>query len=205
MRSPRFARTAAVAGLCAVVGTAAGIATSGAQTTSSTSTSTTSSSAATGGGPGGGGPGMGGGFGGAGGMAVHSVSVVLDSAGTAFETVTQDSGTVVSESGDSLTLTEASKGVTYQTVTLTLPASATVVRDGATSSLSALQAGDTVRVSQSTDSTTVSAQDAAYAKTHQGGPGGRGGPGGHGAPGGLKGAPPAAAGTTGSTGTTSSS
>jgi hypothetical protein len=107
-----------------------------------------------------------------GGFAVHAEEVVLNKAGTAFITQTEDSGTVVSVSGDQLVIKEGTASVTYKTVTLTVPSGATVYRNGATASLSDLKAGDHVRVTSSSDGTTVMAGDMA----------GRPGPGAHGGP-----------------------
>jgi hypothetical protein len=95
------------------------------------------------------------------GRAVHVQATVLDKAGTGFITVTEDNGTVQSVSGNQLTIKEAVEGVTYRTVTLTIPSGATVVRNFQRSTLSALRAGDRVRVVQSSDGTTVFALDTA--------------------------------------------
>src|SRR5205085_6270131 len=64
------------------------------------------------------------GYGAFGGPAVHSESVVLNKAGTAFENVTLDNGTVKSVSGDQLTITESANNVTYKDVTITVPSNA---------------------------------------------------------------------------------
>jgi hypothetical protein len=93
------------------------------------------------------------------GRAVHGEEVVLNKAGTAFITVTDDNGTVVSVSGDQLTIKEAIGSVTYKQVTLTIPAGATVVRNFKKAALSDLKAGDRVHVSQSSDGTFVFAAD----------------------------------------------
>jgi hypothetical protein len=118
-----------------------------------------------------------------GGPAVHADEVVLNKAGTAFITETEDSGTVTSVSGDQLTIKEAADNVTYKTVTLTIPADATVNRNGAKAALSDLKTGDHVHVSSSSDGTTVFAGDSSFGP---GGPGHGGPPGapGHGGPGG---------------------
>jgi hypothetical protein len=140
-------RTVGVAALCVVLGAAGGIATSGAATSKSRKSS------ATGSGRPGGPPG---------GRAVHEDAVVLNKAGTAFITATEDSGTVVSASGDQLTIKEGTKSVTYKTVTLTIPSGATVKRNGSTAQLSDLKAGDRVHVTQSSDGTTVFADDGTH-------------------------------------------
>jgi hypothetical protein len=108
------------------------------------------------------------------GFAVHAEEVVLNKAGTAFITQTEDSGTVSSVSGDQLAIKEGTATVTYKTVTLTIPSGATIYRNGAKAALSDLKAGDHVRVTSSSDGTTVLAGD----KTQRLGPDGRGGHGG---------------------------
>src|SRR4051812_34354784 len=94
-----------------------------------------------------------------GGPPVHADEVVLNKAGTAFITETEDSGTVTSVSGDQLEVKEAANNVTYKTVTLTIPGDATVYRNGAKAALSDLKSGDHVHVEQSSDGTTVFAGD----------------------------------------------
>lgn len=93
------------------------------------------------------------------GPAVHADVVLLNRAGTKFITATEDRGTVQSVSGDHLTIKEAVGNVTYRTVTLTIPSSATITRNFAKVALSALKAGDRVRVVQSSDGTEVDAID----------------------------------------------
>jgi len=66
---------------------------------------------------------------------------------------------VKSLSGDSLTVTEGLRSVTYKTVTLTIPANATVMRNFNKATLSDLKTGDRVHVAQSSDGTTVFADD----------------------------------------------
>jgi hypothetical protein len=112
--------------------------------------------------PGGVGPGAG---------SVHAVSVVLDKAGTAFIEQTSDRGTIqsVDSSADTITVLEGTKAVTYKTVTLNVPANATVMLDGNTSSLSGLAEGDEVSVSSSSDGTAVLATDSSFHP--MGGPG----------------------------------
>ena len=90
---------------------------------------------------------------------MHEVAVALNKAGDGFITVTSDSGTLQSVSGDQLTLKEAVGSVTYRTATLTIPSGATVIRNFKTASLSDLRDGDRVRVSSSTEGTTVLADD----------------------------------------------
>jgi hypothetical protein len=128
--------------------------------------------------------------GGRGGPQIHSVSVVVNKAGTGFDTVTEDSGTVQSVSGQSLTIVEGSKTLTYKTVTLTIPSAASIQRDGKSAELSELQAGDRVNVSEDSEgSDVVTALDSSFKPTRGaggGGPGmGAGGP-----PGGSPGGPP---------------
>ncbi len=125
-----------------------------------------------GGGPGGpGGPGSGG----PGGPAVHATTVVLNKAGTAYITVTTDTGTVrsVAATAGTLTITEGTKSVTYKTVTLTIPSDAKVILDGKSSSLEKLTEGDRVSVSSSSEGTVVQAGDSSFDPKHigrQGGP-----------------------------------
>ena len=153
-------RIVGVAVLCIALGAAGGIASGGA----ATSKSSKANAARAGGHPGG-----------PGGRAVHEDAVVLNKAGTAFITATEDSGTVVSVSGDQLTIKEGTASVTYKTVTLTIPSGATIKRNGSTAQLSELKAGDHVHVTKSSDGTTVFAGDGSFRPA--GGPG-------HGPPGG---------------------
>jgi hypothetical protein len=96
-----------------------------------------------------------------GGFAVHSEEVVLNKAGTAFITETEDNGTVTDVSGDQLTIKEAANNVTYKTVTVTIPSGATIYRNAAKASLADFQSGDHVHVSQSSDGTVVFGGDQA--------------------------------------------
>jgi len=109
------------------------------------------------------------------GPAVHADVVVLNRAGTKFITVTEDSGTVQSVSGDALTIKEAVGKITYRTVTLTIPSGASVTRNFAKVTLSALKSGDRVRVVQSSDGTEVDDinPSALLGPGHGWGPGGR--------------------------------
>jgi hypothetical protein len=139
-----------IAAACAAAALTAGIA-EGSGTTTQSSTATqpsTTSGAPMPGHDGHGGPPGGRGPGGGGGGAVHSVDVVLNKAKTAYITQTSDEGTIesVDSSGGSITLLEGTKAVTYKTVTVTVPSSATVTLDGKSSTLSALVAGDRVSV-----------------------------------------------------------
>jgi hypothetical protein len=188
MKGSHKLRAVGVGLACAAIGAAYGIAgssaaTSGHQTRSHTTNSATGHLF----GPGLRGPGHGPG--------VHSDLVVLNKAGTAFETVTEDNGAFKSLSGDQLTITEGTKTVTYKDVTLTIPAGATVYRNGAKAALTDLASGDEVHVSQAPEGTVVFAEDAAHqaardAHGPDGGPGGfRGGFRG-GVRGGFRGGPP---------------
>ncbi len=94
-----------------------------------------------------------------GGPPVHADEVVLNKAGTAFITATEDSGTVDSVSGSQLSIKEGLGSVTYKTVSLSIPAGATVYRNFAKAALGALKPGDHVHVSQSSDGTVVIADD----------------------------------------------
>jgi hypothetical protein len=147
-RKSSLLRLAVVVGLCAFVGAAAGIAGSAAAPTSKTKKGTSTRHM---------GPGRG-----FHGPAVHADAVVLNKAGKAFITETEDSGKVKSVSGDQLVITEGVKNVTYKDVTLTIPSNATVVRNFAKAKLSDLKAGDFVHVSQSSDGTFVLASDASH-------------------------------------------
>jgi hypothetical protein len=164
-----------IAAACAAAALTAGIAEGSGTSQGTTSTQTSSTSAASGtpghGAPGGGAPGLGGGPGGG---AVHSVSVVLNKARTAFVTQTSDRGTVesVDASAGTVTILEGTKSVTYKTVTVTIPSTASVSLDGKTSTLSALVKGDRVSVSSSSDGTDVIAMDSSFRP--EGGPGGGG-------------------------------
>ncbi|MEA2390989.1 MAG: hypothetical protein QOK31_1098 [Solirubrobacteraceae bacterium] len=166
MKHLKSTRTGLIAALCVMVGAAGGIA--GSTAAKHKSTHRASSRAA------GTAPRFPGPPPGAHRMAVHEDEVVLNKAGTAFITATEDNGIVQSVSGDQLTLKEGTKTVTYKTVTVTVPSGAKVYRNGATAQLSDLKAGDHAHVSQSSDGAVVFAGDAA----HGPGPGGhRFGPG----------------------------
>lgn len=168
--------TLMVAAVCALAGTAAGISQSSAAKKVTAHRSSTQGAPS--GAPGAGRPDGHHGPGGPGGE-VHSVEVVLNKAGTAFINETTDSGTIkeVDSSGGSITITEGTKSVTYGTPTITIPSAATVTLDGKTSTLSALKIGDQVRVSSSSDGTTVFATDSSFKPGEMGGPGhGWGGP-----------------------------
>jgi hypothetical protein len=163
--------TIGIAAVCALTGAAAGIAQSSAAKTTAGKHLTHAGLAGVPGGPGG--PGAMGG----GGMAVHSVDVVLDKAGTAYITETRDSGTVtaVDTTAGTITVKEGTSTVTYATPTITIPAGATVTLDGKTSSLEKLSDGDHVSISTSTEGTTVFATDSSFTRSGHG-PGGPGGP-----------------------------
>ena len=174
----RLVAVAAAAG-CVAAGALGGITSSGAAGTTAKSSSSASAPARVAGGPHG---------------AVHSESVVLNRAGTAYETVVSDEGTLTAVSGSTLTLKEGTSSVTYKNVTVTVPSGATVVRNGQAAQLSDLKAGDRVRVSVADDGSSVMAGDASFrpAGGHGHGPGGPAGFGGDG-----PGAPPSTTTTTG--------
>lgn len=123
-----------------------------------------------------------------GGHAVHAEEVVLNKAGTAFITETEDNGVVKSVSGNDVTITEGTDKVTYKDVTVTIGSGATITRNGKTAAVGDLKAGDNIAVSSSSDGTNVFAFDSTFAPAD--GPGRHGGPGDHhwpppaGAPGG---------------------
>ncbi len=109
--------------------------------------------------------------------AVHAEAVVLNKAGTAFITVTTDSGKVKSVSGRDVTITEAIGSVTYKEVTVSLPAGAKIVRNGKTATVDDLKADDRIHVAQSSEGTYVHAADATFRPRRGHGRGhGRGGP-----------------------------
>jgi hypothetical protein len=155
----------AMLAVCALAAATVGVAqgSSSKQVSSTRRTTQSSSGHQMAGAPPGGGPGAG---------SVHAVSVVLDKAGTAFIEQTSDRGTIqsVDSSAGAVTVLEGTKAVTYRTVTLNVPADATVTLDGKTSSLSGLADGDEVSVSSSSDGTSVFATDSSFHPT--GGPGG---------------------------------
>lgn len=161
--------TIAVATTCALVGAAGGIATSGAASTAKTSSKTAKSATSAAGRPD---------FG-RGGPAVHSESVQLNKAGTAFITVTRDSGTVTAVSGSDITLHEGTSTVAYKDVTVTVASGATVTRNDAAAALTDIKVGDRVSITQSSDGTEVRAYDPTFKPTRpdwdhhgHGGPGG---------------------------------
>jgi hypothetical protein len=167
MKRRTWVGSIAVATTCALIGAAGGIASSGAATSSGSKA--TSSKSVTGGG---GRPDFGGG------PSVHSSSVQLNNAGTAFITVTRDEGTVTALSGNDITLHEGTKTVTYKDVTVTVPDGATVTRNDATAALSDIKVGDRVSISSSSEATQVRAHDSTFRPA-----GGQRGPGGgHGGP-----------------------
>lgn len=94
-----------------------------------------------------------------GGPPVHSEIVVPTRDGEDFQTVTQDSGTVESVSGNELTITEGTEEATYKTVTLEIPEDAKVLRNGEEVELGELKQGDRVHVSQSPEDSFVFATD----------------------------------------------
>lgn len=175
MQRKRRMVTLAAAAVCALGGAAAGISeSSAAKTKQSTTHAHAAQSAAPGAmGAGGGSPGGGRGPGGPGGGAVHSVDVVLNKAGTAFISETTDSGTItdVDSTAGTITIKEGTKSVVYGTPTITIPADATVMLDGKSSSLGGLSAGDEVRIGTSSDGTNVFAMDSSF-KPGEGGMGG---------------------------------
>jgi hypothetical protein len=92
---------------------------------------------------------------------VHADAVVPNDKG-GFDTVTMDRGSFSSLSGDQLTITEGTKSATYKTVTITIPANATVRRNDERAQLTDLKAGDEVMVLQSPNGTVVAAHDAQH-------------------------------------------
>lgn len=185
MKSPGWIKVGAVATVCALAGAGAGIAGSTAATSNSAKKSGKTRTAAAERHRGPFGPGL------RHGPAVHAEAVVLDRAGKAYITVTSDSGIVKSVSGKELTITEGTTAVPYKDVTVTVPDGATIVRNGAKATLADLKAGDHVRVSRSSDGTTVFAGDESVGPGQGGrhGFGDRGGRGHRGPPPGMPGMP----------------
>ena len=106
------------------------------------------------------------------GPAVHAEAVVLNKAGTAFITAIEDSGKVASVSGRDVTIAEGIGKVAYKHVTISLPESATIERNGRTASAGDLKAGDRIHVTQSSDGVVVHAADASLRpRPPAGGPG----------------------------------
>jgi hypothetical protein len=170
------------AAACVIAGGAIGISQSAAATKSSARSTKMSSTRAL---PKGARPRFGASFGGPGGGPVHSVSEVLDKAGTAYISQTTDSGTITSvdATADTITLKEGTGTVTYATPTITVASGADVTLDNSTSSLSALAAGDHVTITSSSDGTTVFATDSSFKPAQRpGGNGGWGGPSSQGPP-----------------------
>jgi hypothetical protein len=93
---------------------------------------------------------------------VHAEAVVLDQAGKAFITETEDSGKIASVSGRDVAIAEGIGSVTYKDVTITLPADATIERNGKTATVDDLKAGDRVHVTRSSDGVRVRAGDASF-------------------------------------------
>ncbi|MCW3041156.1 MAG: hypothetical protein JWM31_3061 [Solirubrobacterales bacterium] len=193
VKSTGWIRVGSVATVCALAGAGAGIAGSSAATSGkSTTTKKTTRSAPPAGRPG---------FGHRGGPAVHEEAVVLDEAGKAFITVTRDNGIVKSVAGNDLVITEGTKTVTYKDLTVTIPAGASITRNGKKATLADLKAGDHVFVNASSDGTDVFAADDTFRPVgpgrgfgpghdeHEHGPGGPVGPPPAGAPAPLPGAP----------------
>jgi hypothetical protein len=100
--------------------------------------------------------------------AVHADAVV-PVAGGGFAAATLDRGFVSSVSGNDLTVREGTRKATYKTVTLSIPAGATIRLDRKPAQLADLRAGDRVRVLHGPKRTRVAAFDAksaAAATTH---------------------------------------
>jgi hypothetical protein len=182
MQGPKRIGSIGAAAACVLAGGAIGISQSAAATNSSSHVTKMSNTRTP---PNGARPAFGAQSGGPGGGSVHSVSEVLDKAGTAYISQTTDSGTITSvdATADTITLKEGTSKVTYATPTITIASGADVTLDGSTSSLSALAAGDHVTITSSSDGTTVFATDTSFQPAQRpGGNGGWGGPSSQGAP-----------------------
>lgn len=140
----RILRTILVAAVCGVVGAGAGIAGAGAHDGGHKAGMRHAFDHHRFGGFGFGGP-------------VHAELVVPDRQG-GFKTVTLDRGTVDSVSGDSLTIKEGTPKATYKTITLSIPSTAKIRRNGDSAQLSDLQPGDFVAVVTAGDKTVVKAK-----------------------------------------------
>ena len=179
MRRRNWAGMLAVATTCALVGAASGIATSGAATTAKTTAAAKAKAAAAAKAKaaavaaGAAWPDHGGRHGG---FAVHSVSVQLNEAGTAFVTVTRDEGTVKAISGNEITVHEGTATVTYQDAAITVPDGATITRNDATAALADIKVGDRISISTSSDGTYVRADDPTFRPAGGRGHGRFGGP-----------------------------
>jgi hypothetical protein len=98
---------------------------------------------------------------GAEGPPVHVDAIVPNNKG-GFDAVTMDRGSFSSLSGDQLTITEGTKSATYKTVTITIPANATVRRNEKKAELTDLKAGNEVKILRGPDGTVVAAHDAQH-------------------------------------------
>ncbi len=92
------------------------------------------------------------------------MEVVPNKAGNGFVTVTEDRGviTALDAGGGKITLKEGTSSATYATPTISIPSGATVLLDGAASSLEKLKEGDHVSISSSSEGTTVFAIDSSF-------------------------------------------
>jgi hypothetical protein len=89
--------------------------------------------------------------------AVHADAVVPTKTG--FATITLDRGKVTAVSGDQLTLQEGTATRTYKTVTLTIPANASVRDNGRRATLADVKPGQHAVVAQLPQRTLVRAHD----------------------------------------------
>ncbi len=112
------------------------------------------------------------------GRPISSTATVLNQAGNGYITVTENNGKVKSLAGDQLTIARGTTTAPYPDVTLTIPSNATIMRDDSPAQLSALQPGDTVGVTQSSQGTSVMDQSPSFnaQQDPDHGPWGPGGP-----------------------------
>lgn len=96
--------------------------------------------------------------------AVSITAVVPDGKGT-FATLSIERGTLVSVTGNSISLREGNARAAYKTVNISLPSTTVVRLAGKPSSLSALSAGERIMVVQGPRRTTVSARTPKSAHT----------------------------------------
>jgi hypothetical protein len=164
MKQSRLRRIGAVVVICAVVGALAGIAGSAAAPSKSNATQAKKKAKAqrqarrqgTA-------QFFGGGHMGPGGGALHSESVVPNAAGTGFDTITSDAGTLTSVAGNTVHIKEATdKATDKDDVAIDVGSNPTVIRNHAKATLADLKPDDHVRVIQGgPQGTIVVAEDAA--------------------------------------------
>lgn len=169
MKQSGLRRMGIVVAICALVGALAGIAGSAAAPSKSNATKAQKRAKAQRQARRGAAKLFGGGRMGAGEGPVHSESVVPNAAGTGFDTITTDGGTLTSVDGNTLHIKEGTDKATYKAdAAIDVGSNPTVTRNHATAALSDLKPDDHVRVIQgSPQGTIVIAEDAATAAQDQ--------------------------------------